>query len=224
MPSKAKSSSAALAPRKSPSQERSGHTVAVLIEAAAQVLETVGLQGYNTNAVAERAGVSIGSLYQYFRNKDALTVALMQREDAWFQSDGAAALQASSGREAMEQFIDAAVRQQLARPVLARLLDVEESRPEIQRAVEGATNFRALLEAVLASSDMPRQARPGLAALDVAALIRALTDGAGERGETDTSDLKKRISAAVFGYLDAMEAPEAVPNASKSRRKAPAVR
>lgn len=46
--------------------------LATLLEAAAQVLEAKGLEGFNTNAVAERAGVSIGSLYQYFPSKDAL--------------------------------------------------------------------------------------------------------------------------------------------------------
>jgi AcrR family transcriptional regulator len=69
-----------LKPRRAPSQPRSERMVATLLEAAAQVLETKGLEGFNTNAVAERAGVSVGSLYQYFPGKDALTIALMQRE------------------------------------------------------------------------------------------------------------------------------------------------
>ena len=61
-------------PRKQPSQERSRETVAVILEAAARILESRGIEGYNTNAVAEKAGVSIGSLYQYFPGKDALTL------------------------------------------------------------------------------------------------------------------------------------------------------
>ena len=52
------------------------------MEAAARILEERGLEGYTTNAVAERAGFSIGSLYQYFPNKDAITIALIQRETA----------------------------------------------------------------------------------------------------------------------------------------------
>lgn len=69
-----------LQPRNVPTQPSSEETVAVIIEAAAQVLEADGLDGFNTNAVARRAGVSIGSLYQYFPGKDALTAALIRRE------------------------------------------------------------------------------------------------------------------------------------------------
>lgn len=64
-------------PRKAPGQPRSAHTVAAILEGAAQVLEERGLAGYTTNAIAARAGVSIGSLYQYFPTKDAVTVALI---------------------------------------------------------------------------------------------------------------------------------------------------
>jgi AcrR family transcriptional regulator len=52
----------ALKPRKRPLQKRSAETVAVILEAAARVLELHGFEGFNTNAIAERAGVSIGSL------------------------------------------------------------------------------------------------------------------------------------------------------------------
>jgi AcrR family transcriptional regulator len=69
-----------LKPRKTPSQPRAADTVAAIIEAAPQVLETEGFEGFNTNAIARRAGVSIGSLYQYFLGKDSLSIALMNRE------------------------------------------------------------------------------------------------------------------------------------------------
>jgi len=52
----------------------------VILEAAAQVLEAGGLAGFTTNAVAERAGVSIGTLYQYFADKGAVLRALAERE------------------------------------------------------------------------------------------------------------------------------------------------
>ena len=61
--------------RKTPPQKRSADTVAVIVEAAARVVELNGFEGFNTNAVAEGAGVSIGSLYQYFPSKDALPSA-----------------------------------------------------------------------------------------------------------------------------------------------------
>ncbi|WP_054569520.1 TetR/AcrR family transcriptional regulator [Frankia sp. R43] len=64
--------------RKRPAQERSRRTVEAILEAAAQLLATKGYRATTTNHVAERAGVSIGSLYQYFPNKDALVAALVE--------------------------------------------------------------------------------------------------------------------------------------------------
>jgi hypothetical protein len=52
-------------------------TVNVILEASARILELEGLRGFNTNTVAAKAGVSVGSLYQYFPNKDAILVALI---------------------------------------------------------------------------------------------------------------------------------------------------
>lgn len=62
--------------RKRPVQRRSRETVDAILTAAARVLEQRGYAGFNTNRVAERAGVSIGSVYQYFPDKDALLAAL----------------------------------------------------------------------------------------------------------------------------------------------------
>ncbi|MET8054041.1 MULTISPECIES: TetR/AcrR family transcriptional regulator [unclassified Streptosporangium] len=67
-----------LTPRKHPRQQRSRETVAAILEAAAQLFQRHGYADTTTNKIAERAGVSIGSLYQYFPNKDALLVALAE--------------------------------------------------------------------------------------------------------------------------------------------------
>lgn len=66
--------------RRTPRQTRSAETVATIVEAAAQILEAGGLAAFTTNAVAERAGVSIGTLYQYFSDKNALLMALAGQE------------------------------------------------------------------------------------------------------------------------------------------------
>src|SRR5258708_24465090 len=68
-----------LEPRKKPSQSRSRDTVAAILDAAAQVFAESGYAAATTNHIARRAGVSIGSLYEYFANKDALLVALTER-------------------------------------------------------------------------------------------------------------------------------------------------
>ena len=66
-------------PRKRPRQDRSRATVDAVLAATARILVRRGFDGLTTNAVAEAAGVSIGSLYQYFPNKEALVAALIER-------------------------------------------------------------------------------------------------------------------------------------------------
>ncbi|MDR5879871.1 TetR/AcrR family transcriptional regulator [Caballeronia sp. LZ032] len=189
----------AFRPRKRPAQSRSEATVASIVEAAAQVLETEGFEGFNTNAVAQRAGVSIGSLYQYFPGKDALTVALIRRETGRFHQDALTALTKRSGKAALEYLIGAAVRQQLQRPMLARLLDIAEGRPAIQLEVDGS-QMNDLVMAVVKRA-APKHPRPEVAASDLFAMLHGMVDAAGERGETDLDDLERRVQAAVFGYL-----------------------
>lgn len=63
-------------PRKNPRQRRSRELVAAILDATARVLVEDGYAGATTNRIAEVAGVSVGSLYQYFPNKDALVWTL----------------------------------------------------------------------------------------------------------------------------------------------------
>lgn len=78
--------------RRVPDQARAAETVAAILEGAAQVLEAGGLASLTTNAVAQRAGVSIGTLYQYFSDKTALLHALAEREIGKTLADVAKAL------------------------------------------------------------------------------------------------------------------------------------
>ncbi|MCC6764037.1 MAG: TetR/AcrR family transcriptional regulator [Deltaproteobacteria bacterium] len=67
-----------LRPRKRPRQARSRRTVDAIVKAAAEIFSRRGYAATTTNHIAERAGVSIGSLYEYFSSKDALLAALME--------------------------------------------------------------------------------------------------------------------------------------------------
>jgi AcrR family transcriptional regulator len=66
--------------RKSPRQKRAEATFEAIVEAAAHILREKGAKGLTTNAIAARAGASIGSLYQYFPDKRAIVRALVERE------------------------------------------------------------------------------------------------------------------------------------------------
>jgi len=73
-----------ISPRKHPKQARSTELVATILQAATQVLAREGAQRFTTARVAEKAGVSIGSLYQYFPNKAAILFRL--QSDEWRQT------------------------------------------------------------------------------------------------------------------------------------------
>src|SRR5262244_3134646 len=66
-------------PRKNPRQERSLATVDALLQATARILVKEGYDRASTNRIAEVAGVSVGSLYQYFPSKEALVAAVVER-------------------------------------------------------------------------------------------------------------------------------------------------
>jgi len=91
--------------RNFPRQHRSHATVDVVLEAAVQVLESVGERGFNTNAVAARAGVSIGTLYRYFPDKQAVLTALARREMEAFNATTDLALAGGAGCMAPDRAI-----------------------------------------------------------------------------------------------------------------------
>jgi AcrR family transcriptional regulator len=191
-----------LDPRKLPAQSRSTATVAAVLEAAARILELHGFEGYTTNAIAERAGVSIGSFYQYFPNKDAVTVALIEQETAVLLAD-IATMPSAKGYEAeLDHIIRSTVANQMRRPKLARLLDFEESRLPI-RSRNGQLDdviVTALVRA-LSQPDAQIDGDVEIAAFDVLAIVKGMVDAAGEREETNALQLERRVRRAVFGYL-----------------------
>jgi AcrR family transcriptional regulator len=191
-----------LNPRKTPAQQRSEVTVDAILEAAARILETRGFGGYTTNAVAARAGVSIGSLYQYFPGKDALTKALIRRETTLLLADAGDLEREEDGRSGLRRLIRAAVGHQLRRPTLARLLDLEEIRLPIRDEVERVGEaVRIALERLLTRPDLPPSDDAPLAARDLLAIVKGMVDAAGVQGETDVSSLEARVNRAVFGYI-----------------------
>lgn len=189
-------------PRKQPRQARARHTVDAIVEASARILEEQGHGGFTTNAVAELAGVSIGTLYQYFPDKDALLGALIARETARLVEEAEAACLITAGIEALDALIRAAVRHQLRRPRLARLLDFEEGRLPLDTDTQLVrARFMAILADILDRPDLPEQPDMPVAIADVAAIMRGMIDSAGERGEHEQAALVARVRRAVLGYL-----------------------
>ncbi|GGC66390.1 TetR/AcrR family transcriptional regulator [Undibacterium terreum] len=191
-----------LTPRKTPGQGRAVATVAAILEAAARILETEGLAAYTTNAVAALAGVSIGSLYQYFPSKDAITRALINREAEQLLEDVNSIEITNDPHAGLELLIRAAVKHQFRRPGLARLLDVEEIRlPMSEDYVRMGREIAKKFERCLAGTGMVARKDLATTSRDLASIVKALVDAAGQRGETNEPALVARVRKAVFGYI-----------------------
>lgn len=132
-----------------PRQDRSRATVEAILEAAIRVLESAGEAGFNTNAVAERAGVSIGTLYRYFPDKRAILLALARREMAAVNAAALSQLRGGDGKLARD------------RAMIRTFL----------RAFGGRTNARRVVVAALLS-----QVDPATLAAEHAAATETFTD------------------------------------------------
>jgi len=126
-----------LSPRKKPVQARSQATVDAILEATARVLVDSGYDRASTNRIADRAGVSIGSLYQYFPSKESLVGALIDRHSdemlAVFLRQVAAVKDAPI-HEAVRAVVVATVDSHLVEPKLHRIF--EEQVPRIGKLAE----------------------------------------------------------------------------------------
>ena len=197
----------ALDPRKSPRQRRARVTVEVIVEAAARSLETAGPEGFNTNAVAARAGVSVGSLYQYFPSKQALVAELSRRNAETALAGLAQAAERTRGRPMLERlraFTAFAIAQQGERPRLSRVLDQLEPGLMLDTDATATTPaILALLTPVLAQGAAMDSVELERIASDCLALSRTLIDRALERDAEPLSLAEDRIVGALAGYLAA---------------------
>jgi len=112
-------------PRKAATQERARATVDALVDATARVLVRHGYDGTSTNKIAEAAGVSIGSLYQYFPSKEALVAAVIERH-----VDGMNAL----FRAALARIVHAPI-EEAARELVAVMIEAHRLQPKLHRVL-----------------------------------------------------------------------------------------
>lgn len=193
-------------PRKQPVQERSQLMVEDILEAANLVLLEEGLEAFNTNRVAEVAGVSIGSLYQYFPNKESLLLQLQKQEidTTWEKLDAILADSSYPPRErlylAIYSFFISEAREYSLRKGLQQAEVYFDKMPEYRAvestAIERLRNF--LAEALPSnSSDLSSEAL----------LIFTVTTGIASRvtQQNTTSatlqDWANRCSDMLCGYL-----------------------
>lgn len=143
------------AARRAPSQRRSRERVETLLTVASALIAEMGSDALRMSDVAQRAGVSIGSLYQYFPDKGALIRALAERHNAVGRTCVAAALDAVQDEaalsEAMLQILDAYYAMYLAEPVMRDIWCGTQADKELQAmdAEEGRWHGARLAQTLL---------------------------------------------------------------------------
>jgi AcrR family transcriptional regulator len=217
-------------PRKSASQERSRLTVDALLEATARVLVKDGYDRASTNKIAAVAGVSIGSLYQYFPSKEALVAAVIDRHMQKSLQLVRAALVKVATRP-----IDVA-----ARELVSVMIDAHRVNPKLHRVLVEQTPRTGQLENIEATEreayamirdyleahrDELDVADPDLAAFVCVTAVEALTHAAivrrpeslsGEKAEGLIDDVTRLVVRYLKKSPDAVEPPAR----RRQRRKA----
>ncbi|NYT43176.1 TetR family transcriptional regulator [Sphingomonas sp. R-74633] len=160
--------SAPISSRKQPKQERAQQLVEAVLDAAIQVLMKEGAQRFTTARVAERAGVSVGSLYQYFPNKAAILFRLQsdewQRTSALLRSilEDSAAPPPARLRRLVHAFIQSECEEAAVRTALSDAAPLYRDAPEaVEAKGESAGIFRAFLLEALPGVEEARRTLAG---------------------------------------------------------------
>lgn len=140
--------------RRNPRQPRAVDTVETIFEASARIIQREGVAALNTNHIAERAGIAIGTLYGYFPNKQAILLAMARRELLRTQAAVRAALE------------DSGTGEEIGRGAIRALVRGFSGRGKVRRV---------LLETVVAAGRYAELAQP------VEIVARALLDRLGDR-------------------------------------------
>lgn len=201
----------ALRPRKQPRQARSRDTVAAILRAAAQVFAARGYAAATTNHIAARAGVSIGSLYEYFPSKDALLVALTDAHIGEGEAILAAVWDGIGPRDpvatVVRRFAQAMFDLHAHDRVLHRLLFEEAPLPRRtrQRVAAIETAVAARLAAYLRARPEVTRRDPALAAAVIVQCVEALTHKLIVHGDDEAAATRyvEEIVALVTAYLAA---------------------
>jgi AcrR family transcriptional regulator len=206
-----------LEPRKSPVQARSTASVDAILEATVQVLMSVGKERLTTTRVALRAGVSVGTLYQYFPNKSALLQAVLKRH-----LDLVAEAVERVSREQKGNSLG-----QMAPALVNAFLDAKMRDPKTSAAfysvssdVDGAkialrirVRTNKAIVALLASAREPLKKEPQI----VAAMVQSAMTGMSQRiltssaPEKEFSLLREELIFMVNAYLEACSVRANIP-------------
>lgn len=189
--------------RKEPSQARSRATVEAIIEAGARVLSDLGWAGFTTNKVAEAAGASIGSLYQYFPDKLSLVEAIRRRH---FDQVLAVISDAAADEKPLRQFARELTRGMIAahsiHPTLHQVLLDEAPGDRGSRAAHAAFQSRYLEHYAAAVAQYRRRTKDTeTVARVLSSAVEGVIHNAARRGMLEAPELQKQLVDLICGYL-----------------------
>lgn len=192
--------------RKGPRQARSRATVEAIVEAGARILSESGWAGFTTNKVAETAGVSIGSLYQYFPDKISLVEAIRRRH---VENSLAAVRRALGEGQARDRFVE---------ELVASLVEVHSIHPGLHRVLldeaPGLEAYRdqntrieaeylaLYAEAVRAHGSAPARASADTIGLIISDAIDGVIHNAARRGTLRDPAIQAELVTMIRLYLD----------------------
>ena len=167
--------------------------VETIVEAATRVLARDGWDGFTTNEVAQVAGISVGSLYQYFPNKLALAEAIRQRHLDAVLAALAPSGDAGASDDAVARLVDGVISAHAVDPALHRVLldDV----PLLDRSTCAAfeAEYQRRYRAVAGGN--------ALAGRVLSAAVEGVVHAAARRGELASPRLRRELARLVRGYL-----------------------
>ena len=196
-----------LNPRKIPAQVRSAATVDAILQAATQVLLASGFEKMSTTRIAERAGVSVGSFYQYFPNKRALLAALVQRHVSEVAARAERACQSVHGatiREMCETIVNAFIDAKTERADLSRALYLPAAVAGGAVIVKAQSDrVSTAVAAMLATASDASFEQPKLLSLVLVTAVVGPMQAVLEMGANPEmiAHLRRQLTALCVGYL-----------------------
>ena len=216
-----------LMPRKSPRQGRAIATVDAIFEATIQVLLSDGLIRLNTTRVAHRAGVSVGTLYQYFPNKQALLFAVLERHLAMLADaiekacdESSCATKEMIAETVVKAYLQAKMAQAEISPALYRIAMELDARELIELA---AGRSARAIEAMLSTIGDGRFANPSLVAQTLTATLYGAVPAFCHRVLTpaDGAEAERQLTIMFRSYLAAHQSGIAEAKSQSGSARAP---
>ena len=200
--------------RRQPQQERAKDSIERILDAAAELLVEDGLQAFNTNAVADRAGVNIGTLYRYYRDKNAILIDLYARHgaeiQAWLDAMADHLAQTESIQDWAEAFVAGSLelrRQWPERSMIRRVCHLVPELAQAERLVDDAV-AESLGEGIHRRFEGLSKERCRLAAFAIMATVENIADVSLLNEGDDLSHTVEEVPVVVMSYLNALN-PEA---------------